>query len=83
MAVAEPGGGQGGIVPPGALARRDGAPRTPRTAPPCGWCCSKKGRQKIYVHVFAAPVKYATVAPQENVYAPPGSKPWLRHCNMA
>jgi hypothetical protein len=35
----------------------------------------KKGRQKIYVDVFAAPVKYATVAPQENFYAPLGRNP--------
>ena len=31
--VAEP-GGRGGIVPPGAVARRDGAPITTRMAPP-------------------------------------------------
>jgi hypothetical protein len=30
----------------------------------------KKGRQQIYVRVFAAPVEYANVAPQENFYAP-------------
>jgi hypothetical protein len=33
-AVAEPEGGRGASCPPGALARRDGAPRTRRTAPP-------------------------------------------------
>jgi hypothetical protein len=56
-------GGQGASYPPGALARRDGAPR---------WKTEegvKKGRQKIKVHV----------APQKKFYAPPGSKPWLRH----
>jgi hypothetical protein len=46
--------GQGGAVPPGALAGKDGAPSTPRTAPPPPPVVrvGDAGRQKIYVHVF-------------------------------
>jgi hypothetical protein len=36
---------------------------------------AKKGRQKIYVHVFAAPVKYATVAPPRRFSCPLGRNP--------
>jgi hypothetical protein len=42
-------GAGGHRAPPGALARRDGAPSTPRTPPPRGWCWWKKkigGRSK-------------------------------------
>jgi hypothetical protein len=77
--VAEP-GGQGGHRAPLAPLPEGMAPlvRLVRRPPPpaggagekIGGRSKKKVVKKIYVDVFAAPVKYATVAPQEN-FVPP------------
>jgi hypothetical protein len=83
--VAEPGGAGGHRAPLAPLPERM-APlvRLVRRPPLYVWAMlaaggvakkNKEGRQKIYVHVFAAPVKYATVAPQENFHAPLGRNP--------
>jgi hypothetical protein len=45
LPVAEP-GSRGASCPPGALARRDGAPSTPRTAPPAGGAGGKNRRKE-------------------------------------
>jgi hypothetical protein len=89
-AVAEPGVGQGApCPPPGAHAKRNDAPSTPRTAPLIragdagGWLLLQKWEEGVKNKVvkkftetfYAAPLKYAPVAPEKNFHAPLGRNP--------
>jgi hypothetical protein len=78
------GWGRGRRAPPGAHAKRNGAPSTPRTAPLVrvgdagGWCCcckiggrSKKRSSKIDVDVFCRPPLNTPLWRPKKIFMPP------------